>query len=94
MAALKNNLPGIVIDWLRGETEAEIEADAQKLLRFMGLDTKPKDINQMAPDEIRANAKELMRQETDKIQETTKKIYADARKPEEIRKDYKGRSNG
>lgn len=35
--ANKKGLPGIAVDWLRGETEIELEADAEKLIRFLGV---------------------------------------------------------
>ena len=60
--ATKYGLPGIAVDWLRGENEAEIEEDSKKLAKFMGIDDQPKSVDQMSPEEIRTIADKLLQQ--------------------------------
>ena len=73
--ASKKGIPVDLIDRLRGATEDEIEADADKLLEFMkpdeslGVPPRKKggqpnvlDINNMSPEEIRKNKGELYKQ--------------------------------
>ena len=59
-------LPGIAIDMLRGETKEEIEEDAKRLARWMGVDQEPMDVNKMSPADIRINAPELLKREVEK----------------------------
>ena len=73
--AAKKGLPVDLIDRLKGETEADIEADADKLLEFIkvddskgvpphkrgGVNTKL-DISTMTPKEIREHANEIISQ--------------------------------
>lgn len=73
--ASKKGLPADLTDRLRGETEQELEADADKLLAFVDLSKSPGvppkkpgganiplDIKTMTPEEIRKNAADLMKQ--------------------------------
>ena len=72
--ATKKGLPADLIDRLKGETEQELEADAEKLLEFVkpgspgnpphnrGGGTTRLDINSMTPEEIRKNANALIEQ--------------------------------
>lgn len=59
-AAAKHKLPGIAVDWMRGESEAEIEEDAARLAKFMGAEDQPKSLDQMTPEEIRTVADKLI----------------------------------
>ena len=72
--ATKKGLPADLIDRLKGETEQELEADAEKLLEFVkpgspgnpphnrGGGTTRLDINSMSVDEIRKNSEALFNQ--------------------------------
>ncbi len=73
--AQKKGLPADLIDRLKGETEQELEADADKLLAFIdtskspgnpprrpGGDPKLLNTKDMTPDEIRKNADKLLEQ--------------------------------
>jgi len=73
--ASKKGLPADLTDRLRGETEQELEADADKLLAFVDLSKSPGvppkkpgganiplDIKTMTPEEIRKKAADLMKQ--------------------------------
>jgi len=73
--ASRKGLPTDLTDRLRGETEQELEADADKLLAFVDLSKSPGvppkkpgganiplDIKTMTPEEIRKNAADLMKQ--------------------------------
>jgi hypothetical protein len=73
--AAQKNLPIDLIDRLKGETEEEISADADKLLEFIKSDESPGnpgkkkggsstvlDIKNMSPKEIREHKEELMKQ--------------------------------
>jgi hypothetical protein len=60
--AIKRGLPGVLAEWLRGETEDDIEKDADKLIRFIKPGTALLDISRMTPAEIRANADDLFEQ--------------------------------
>jgi hypothetical protein len=73
--AQKKGLPADLVDRLVGETEQELEADADKLLEFVkpgeppGTPPRKKggqpdvlDIKSMTPEEIRKNADKLLKQ--------------------------------
>ena len=72
--ASKKDLPGDLVEFLKGETEQELEASADKLLTYAktgspgvpprkpGGANTPLDIKTMTPDEIRKNAADLMKQ--------------------------------
>jgi len=62
--AERNGLPGIAIDWLRGDDESAIEEDAKKLVSFIRGEKSgiEQDVNEMTPEEIRTNANKLMKQ--------------------------------
>ena len=73
--ASKKGVPADLIDRLRGETEEELEADADKLIEFIKIDTSTGnplhrkggqgtrlDIKTMTPEEIRKNAGTLLSQ--------------------------------
>ena len=73
--AQKKGLPAELIDRLKGETEQELEADADKLLAFVdtskSLGHPPRklgggptllNVKDMTPEEIRKNADELLEQ--------------------------------
>ena len=57
----KKNLPGVFAEWLRGETEKELEADADRLIKFVRPDVVL-DIGEMKPAEIREHADKLLKQ--------------------------------
>ncbi len=75
-------LPGIAIEWLRGDTEEEIKADAEKLVRFMNMEKLPKSINEMTPSEVCANAKDLLKKENDAYKAFVQSGYKNLKKPE------------
>jgi len=74
--AARKNLPVELIDRLKGETEEELEADADKLLEFVTVDEQghgvpPRkkgsqpltlDVHKMTPQEIRDNASKIIDQ--------------------------------
>ncbi len=74
--AAKKGLPAELIDRLKGETEEELEADADKLLEFVVIDEQghgvpPRkkgaqpltfDVHKMTPEEIRNNANKIIDQ--------------------------------
>ena len=72
--ASKKDLPGDLVEFLKGETEQELEASADKLLTYAktgspgvpprkpGGANTPLDIKTMTPAEIRDKAPELMKQ--------------------------------
>ena len=73
--ASKKGVPSDLVDRLRGETEEELEADADKLIEFIKIDTSTGnplhkkggqgtrlDISTMTPEEIRKNANALLSQ--------------------------------
>lgn len=72
--ASKKDLPGDLVEFLKGETEQELEASADKLLTYAktgspgvpprkpGGANTPLDIKTMTPEEIRKNAPDLMKQ--------------------------------
>lgn len=75
--AAKKGIPVDLIDRLKGTTEEEIEADADKLLEFLKVDDSRGvpphkkggsntrlDISSMTPEEIRKNSKEIVSQGT------------------------------
>ena len=75
--ASRKGLPADLVDRLRGETEQELEADAEKLLEFIkepqGPGVPPKrpggapkvlDLSSMTPEDVRKNAGELLKQGT------------------------------
>lgn len=77
--AAKKGIPVDLIDRLKGTTEEEIEADADKLLEYIKVDDSKGvpphkkggsntklDVNNMTPEEIRKNAKEIVSQGTTK----------------------------
>ena len=89
--AAKYELPGIVMEWLRGESEQEIEEDAKRFAKLMGIDIKPMDVSKATPGEVRANAKEILHFDAEKLKAETVKAYQEVRTPEEIREDWKKR---
>lgn len=72
--ASKKDLPGDLVEFLKGETEQELEASADKLLTYakvespgvprkkLGGSNTPLDIKTMTPEEIRKNSAALMKQ--------------------------------
>jgi hypothetical protein len=60
-----HGLPGVFTEWLRGETEAEITADAERLIKFIRPEAVVLNIQDMTPQEIRENKDKLLKQMAD-----------------------------